>query len=77
MRVVVGRPDVNGREAMLKVHTKNVPLGGDVELGVLARGTLGLAGADLANLVNEAALNAARQNRKLVMMIDFELRRRS
>jgi cell division protease FtsH len=72
-RVVVGRPDVNGREAILKVHTKKVPLGDDVDLAVLGRGTPGLAGADLANLVNEAALNAARQNRKLVMMIDFEL----
>ena len=72
-RVVVGRPDVNGREAILKVHTKKVPLGDDVDLSVLARGTPGLAGADLANLVNEAALNAARQNRKLVMMVDFEL----
>ena len=72
-RVVVGRPDINGREAILRVHTKKVPLGDDVELSVLARGTPGLAGADLANLVNEAALNAARQNRKLVMMIDFEL----
>jgi len=71
--VVVGRPDVNGREAILKVHTKKVPLGDDVDLAVLARGTPGLAGADLANLVNESALNAARQNRKLVMMIDFEL----
>ena len=72
-RVVVGRPDVGGREAILKVHTKKVPLGDDVDLSVLARGTPGLAGADLANLVNEAALNAARQNRKLVMMVDFEL----
>src|SRR3981081_2411543 len=72
-RVVVGRPDVNGREAILKVHTKKVPLGDDVDLSVLGRGTPGLAGADLANLVNEAALNAARQNRKLVMHIDFEL----
>jgi cell division protease FtsH len=72
-RVVVGRPDVSGREAILKVHTKKVPLGDDVDLSVLARGTPGLAGADLANLVNEAALNAARQNRKLVMMVDFEL----
>ena len=72
-RVVVGRPDVNGREAILKVHTKKVPLGDDVDLSVLGRGTPGLAGADLANLVNESALNAARQNRKLVMMIDFEL----
>src|ERR1700735_4082969 len=72
-RVVVGRPDMNGREAILKVHTRKVPLGDDVDLTVLGRGTPGLAGADLANLVNEAALNAARQNRKLVMMIDFEL----
>ena len=72
-RVVVGRPDVNGREAILKVHTKKVPLGDDVDLSVLGRGTPGLAGADLANLVNEAALNAARQNRKVVMMVDFEL----
>ncbi len=72
-RVVVGRPDVTGREAILKVHTKKIPLGDDVNLSVLARGTPGLAGADLANLVNESALNAARQNRKVVMMIDFEL----
>jgi cell division protease FtsH len=72
-RVVVGRPDVQGREAILRVHTKKIPLGDDVDLSVLARGTPGLAGADLANLVNEAALNAARQNRKVVMMIDFEL----
>ena len=72
-RVVVGRPDVGGREAILKVHTRKVPLGDDVDLSVLARGTPGLAGADLANLVNESALNAARQNRKVVMMIDFEL----
>ena len=72
-RVVVGRPDVQGREAILRVHTKKVPLGDNVNLSVLARGTPGLAGADLANLVNEAALNAARQNRKVVMMLDFEL----
>jgi cell division protease FtsH len=72
-RVVVGRPDVGGREAILKVHTKKIPLGDDVDLAILARGTPGLAGADLANLVNESALNAARQNRKVVMMIDFEL----
>jgi len=71
-RVVVGRPDVGGREAILRVHTKKIPLGDNVELSVLARGTPGLAGADLANLVNEAALNAARQNRKVVMMTDFE-----
>jgi len=72
-RVVVGRPDVQGREAILRVHTKKIPLGDNVELSVLARGTPGLAGADLANLVNEAALNAARQNRKVVTMLDFEL----
>jgi cell division protease FtsH len=72
-RVVVGRPDVQGREAILRVHTKKIPLGDNVNLSVLARGTPGLAGADLANLVNEAALNAARQNRKVVMMLDFEL----
>src|ERR1700676_4856610 len=72
-RVVVNRPDVQGREAILRVHTKKIPLGDNVDLSVLARGTPGLAGADLANLVNEAALNAARQNRKVVMMIDFEL----
>jgi cell division protease FtsH len=72
-RVVVGRPDVKGREAILKVHTKKVPLSDDVDLSVLARGTPGFAGADLANLVNEAALVAARQNRKVVTQIDFEL----
>src|ERR1700758_1909003 len=72
-RVVVGRPDVQGREAILRVHTKKIPLGDNVDLSVLARGTPGLAGAELANLVNEAALNAARQNRKVVMMLDFEL----
>src|SRR5437870_9480641 len=58
-RVVVGRPDVGGREAILKVHTKKIPLGDDVDLSVLARGTPGLAGAGLANLGNEAALDAA------------------
>ncbi|MDP9170891.1 MAG: ATP-dependent zinc metalloprotease FtsH [Acidobacteriota bacterium] len=72
-RVVVGKPDLNGREAILRVHTKKVPLGDDIDLQVVARGTPGLAGADLANLVNESALNAARQNRKVVMMIDFEI----
>ena len=72
-RVVVGRPDVQGREAILRVHTKKIPLGDNVDLSVLARGTPGLAGAELANLVNEAALNAARQNRKVVMMLDFEM----
>jgi cell division protease FtsH len=72
-RVVVPRPDVKGREAILKVHTKKVPLADDVELNVLARGTPGFSGADLANLVNEAALYAARQNRKVVTMADFEM----
>jgi cell division protease FtsH len=72
-RVVVGRPDVKGREAILKVHTKKVPLADDVNLSVVARGTPGFAGADLANLVNEAALVAARQNRKVVTQFDFEL----
>ncbi|MDX1985015.1 MAG: ATP-dependent zinc metalloprotease FtsH [Bryobacteraceae bacterium] len=72
-RVVVGRPDVKGREQILRVHTKRTPLSDDVDLSVLARGTPGFAGADLANLVNEAALIAARQNRKVVTMIDFEL----
>jgi cell division protease FtsH len=72
-RVVVGRPDVKGREMILKVHSKKTPLADDVELSVLARGTPGFAGADLANLVNEAALVAARQNRKVVTMADFEL----
>jgi cell division protease FtsH len=72
-RVVVGRPDVKGREAILRVHTKKTPLADDVDLTVLARGTPGFAGADLANLVNEGALVAARQNRKVVTMADFEL----
>jgi cell division protease FtsH len=72
-RVVVGRPDVKGREAILRVHTKKVPLSDDVDLSVLARGTPGFAGADLANLINEGALIAARQNRKVVAMVDFEL----
>src|SRR5271168_3196788 len=72
-RVVVGRPDLKGREQILKVHTKKVPLGDDVNLTTIARGTPGFVGADLANLVNEAALVAARQNRKVVMQFDFEL----
>jgi cell division protease FtsH len=72
-RVVVGRPDVKGREAILRVHTKKVPIADDVDLRVLARGTPGFAGADLANLVNEAALIGARQSRKVVVMADFEL----
>ena len=72
-RVVVSRPDVKGREQILKVHTKKTPLSDDVELNVIARGTPGFSGADLANLVNEAALIAARQNRKVVTQFDFEL----
>jgi cell division protease FtsH len=72
-RVVVPRPDVKGREEILRVHIRKVPLADDVDLSVLARGTPGFSGADLANLVNEAALWAARQNRKVVMMADFEM----
>jgi cell division protease FtsH len=60
-RVVVGRPDVRGREEVLKVHAKKVPLSDDVQLRTLARGTPGFTGADLANMVNEAAINAARE----------------
>src|SRR5262249_62214554 len=66
-------PDVKGRGQILKVPTKKTPLADDVDLGVIARGTPGFAGADLANLVNEAALIAARQNRKVVTQYDFEL----
>jgi cell division protease FtsH len=72
-RVVVPRPDVRGREEILRVHTRKKPLAEDVELSVLARGTPGFSGADLENLVNEAALWAARQNRKFVTMADFEM----
>ncbi len=72
-RVVVSRPDVRGREGILKVHTRKIPLGEDVDISVIARGTPGFTGADLANLVNEAALNAARYSKKIVMMTDFEL----
>ncbi|HVG21360.1 MAG TPA: ATP-dependent zinc metalloprotease FtsH [Blastocatellia bacterium] len=71
-RVVVNRPDVKGREGILSVHTRKIPLGDDVDVNVIARGTPGFTGADLANLVNEAALNAARYNRKAVSMSDFE-----
>ncbi len=71
-RVVVDRPDVKGREAILKVHTKKIPLSEDVNLAVLARGTPGFSGADLANLVNESALLAARQSRKQVSMRDLD-----
>jgi cell division protease FtsH len=72
-RVVVNRPDVRGREEILRVHTRKIPLAEDVELNVLARGTPGFSGADLANMVNEAALSAARQNRKAVLQYDFEV----
>ncbi len=71
-QIVVDRPDVNGREGILKVHTKKITLDNDVNLKILARGTPGLAGADLANMVNEAALLAARKNHSKVTMQDFE-----
>jgi cell division protease FtsH len=71
-RVIVNRPDVKGREGILAVHTRKIPLGEDVDVSVIARGTPGFTGADLANLVNEAALNAARYNKKVVAMHDFE-----
>jgi len=72
-RVVVGLPDVRGREEILRVHVKKVPVSEDTNLNVLARGTPGFSGADLANMVNEAALSAARMNRKQVTMYDFEV----
>ena len=71
-RVVVDRPDIRGREEVLRVHAKKVPMADDVNLNILARGTPGFSGADLANMVNEAALTAARYNRKSVHMFDFE-----
>ncbi len=71
-QVVVARPDVKGREEILRVHARRIPLAPNVALNVLARGTSGFSGADLANLVNEAALLAARQDKKTVEMIDFE-----
>jgi len=71
-QVVVPNPDINGRERILRVHMKNVPLAADVDVKVIARGTPGFSGADLSNLVNEAALMAARKNRRMVMMRDFE-----
>jgi len=71
-RVVVDLPDLKGREGILRVHTRTIPLAEDVDLSVLARGTPGFTGADLANLVNEAALNAARYDKKKVQMVDFE-----
>jgi len=71
-RVVVDLPDLKGREGILRVHTRNIPLAEDVALEVIARGTPGFSGADLANLVNESALNAARYDKKKVQMVDFE-----
>ncbi|MCB2200767.1 ATP-dependent zinc metalloprotease FtsH [bacterium] len=71
-QIVVDRPDVRGREGIIRVHCRNIPLGSDVDVKVLAKGTPGLAGADLANLVNEAALLAARRDGDKVEMIDFE-----
>jgi cell division protease FtsH len=71
-RIVVNRPDVKGREGILGVHTRKIPLSDDVNISVLARATAGFCGADLANLVNEAALYAARYNQKVVRMMDFE-----
>jgi cell division protease FtsH len=72
-RVVVPLPDVRGREEILRVHTRKIPLADDVDLSILARGAPGFSGAELSNMVNEAALNAARNNRKSVLMYDFEL----
>jgi cell division protease FtsH len=71
-RVVVDLPDLKGREGILRVHTRNIPLAEDVDASVIARGTPGFSGADIANLVNEAALNAARYDKKKVQMVDFE-----
>jgi cell division protease FtsH len=71
-QVVVPLPDIRGREGILKVHTRKIPLAEDVDISVIARGSPGFSGAALANLVNEAALNAARYSRKLVAMSDFE-----
>ena len=71
-QVIVARPDIRGREEILKVHIKKIPLDDDVDLAILARGTPGFSGADLANLVNEAALLAARESKQLVQMKDFE-----
>jgi cell division protease FtsH len=71
-RVVVDLPDLKGREGILRVHTRNIPLAEDVDMSIIARGTPGFSGADIANLVNEAALNAARYDKKKVQMVDFE-----
>ena len=71
-RIIVNRPDVKGREGVLAVHTKKIPLSDDVDIRIVARGTSGFSGADIANVVNEAALNAARYNQKTVQMANFE-----
>ena len=71
-QVVVDAPDVKGREAILQVHSKGKPLAKDVDLAVLAKTTVGFTGADLENLVNEAALHAARQNQAEITMFDLE-----
>ncbi len=71
-RIVVNRPDVKGREGILKVHTEKIPMSSDVDMSIIARSTPGFSGADLANLVNEAALRAARLNKQKVDMADFE-----
>src|SRR5690606_37054262 len=72
-QVVVGLPDIRGREQILKVHMRKVPISDDVDASVIARGTPGFSGADLANLVNEAALFSARSNKRTVAMAQFEL----
>jgi len=72
-RVVVARPDVKGREEILRVHTRKKPIADDVDLSIIARGTPGFSGADLESLANEAALWAARQNSKFILMADFEM----
>src|SRR3977135_3632853 len=72
-RIVVPRPDIKGRAAILQVHTKKTPLSTDVDIEILARGTPGFVGADLENLVNEAALLAARQDKEALSMSDFDM----
>lgn len=71
-QITVSNPDITGREKILKVHSRNVPLGPDVDLKVVARGTPGFSGADLANLINEAALLAARRSKRIVTALEFE-----
>src|SRR5438045_9646948 len=71
-RVVVSRPDVRGREGILKVHTRKIPLGEDVDISIIARGTPGFTGADLANLVNETAVHRVTYNTQVVEIHDVE-----